>query len=216
MVMTFNQLRTVLLESHLSPEELAPKLGVASMTIRRWKDEPGKKNLPKAYERSVLEGIYQLLIEGHLNSESDAVQTAISSAPSLSFQAVLKTLGVADDVLKSDSNQEDKMTLALYQIGASEKRKKEVDQAKSKLQVLKKMGQEWTKRISMLMDIIQSKKFTVVDKLVAYGALFYLICPFDLIPDQIPVIGYVDDFAILGFAIAYYLRKFPEFFSEQV
>jgi uncharacterized membrane protein YkvA (DUF1232 family) len=213
--MTFTQLRTVLTETRLSPEELAPKLGVASMTIRRWKDESGKKSLPKAYERSVVEGIYQLLIEGHLDSESGAVQDAISSSPSLSFQAVLKTLGVADDVLKSDSNHEDKMTLALYQIGASEKRKKQVDGAKSKLQRLKKMGQEWTRRISMLMNVVQSKKFTVVDKLVAYGALFYLICPFDLIPDQIPVVGYIDDFAILGFAVAYYLRKFPEFFSTQ-
>jgi uncharacterized membrane protein YkvA (DUF1232 family) len=45
---------------------------------------------------------------------------------------------------------------------------------------------------------------------VAYGALFYLILPFDLIPDSIPVFGYVDDFGILGFAVAYYARKFPE------
>jgi uncharacterized membrane protein YkvA (DUF1232 family) len=123
---------------------------------------------------------------------------------------VLTSLGVADDVFSSDSCDEDKLAIALCQIGSSEKRKKEVNEATALIQSLKKMGQEWTKRITMLTEIVQSVKISSVDKLIAYGALFYLICPFDLIPDQIPVIGYVDDFGILGLAVAYYLRKFPD------
>ena len=43
----------------------------------------------------------------------------------------------------------------------------------------------------------------------AYGALFYLFTPFDLVPDVMPVFGYVDDFGMLGFAVAYYGAKFP-------
>ena len=208
--MTFDQLRAVLSETGLSAEQIAPKLGLSNMTVRRWNAEPGDKTIPSLYERSIIEGIYQFLIEGILKSDSEAVQTAISATPSLSFQAVLTTLGVADDIFNSDACQEDKMAIALCQFGASEKRKKEVNESTDFLQSLKKMGQEWRRRISMLMEIVQSVKISSVDKLIAYGALFYLICPFDLIPDSIPVVGYVDDFGILGLAVAYYLRKFPE------
>ncbi len=67
----------------------------------------------------------------------------------------------------------------------------------------------------MLTHAIRSKKLSLADKLVAYGGLFYLILPFDLIPDSIPVFGYVDDFGILGFASAYYFKRFPGLFPRE-
>ena len=53
------------------------------------------------------------------------------------------------------------------------------------------------------------KEFTLTEKFTAYGALFYLITPFDFIPDYTPIFGLVDDYAILGFATVFYLKKFP-------
>lgn len=40
-----------------------------------------------------------------------------------------------------------------------------------------------------------------VKLVVALGA-FYLLSPIDLIPDFIPVIGHLDDLALLGFLVA--------------
>jgi uncharacterized membrane protein YkvA (DUF1232 family) len=37
---------------------------------------------------------------------------------------------------------------------------------------------------------------------LAIGALIYLLSPVDLIPDPIPVAGYVDDVAVIGFVVA--------------
>lgn len=37
---------------------------------------------------------------------------------------------------------------------------------------------------------------------LAIGALIYFISPVDLIPDPIPVVGYVDDAAVIGFVVA--------------
>jgi uncharacterized membrane protein YkvA (DUF1232 family) len=210
MGMKFHHLVKVLSETGLSPEELAPALGVGSMTIRRWQDEPSSKVVPKAYERSVTEGIYQLMIEGHLQSNSKAVQELLRDATSLSFKAVIKGLGVSDILSSEKTSHQDKMTLALFQIGSAEKRKQKVDSSGKKIHSFKKLGEEWATRISLMLDVIKSKKFSAIDKLVAYGALFYLIFPLDLIPDHIPVIGLIDDFGILGFAVAYYLKKFPE------
>ena len=34
------------------------------------------------------------------------------------------------------------------------------------------------------------------------GALGWFVCPFDLIPDAIPVLGYADDAAVMAFAIS--------------
>lgn len=210
--MTYSQLNAVLAETGQSPEQLAPTLGVASMTIRRWQKKPGSAKVPKGYERTVLEGVYQLLAEGHLDSGSEAVQKMLAGSASLSFAAVLKSLEITDAVTGKGSgeSQQDKMTIALSQIGVNEKRRAEVDQSRDKLQGFKKLGKDWNERISALWIVVRSTKLTPIDKLVAYGALFYLIFPFDLIPDHLPVVGLVDDFGILGFAMAYYLRKFPE------
>lgn len=208
--MTYSQVNAVLSETGLSPEQLAPKLGVASMTIRRWQKKPGSGKLPKGYERTLTEGIYQLLAEGHLNSGSEVVRKMLMGSASQSFAAVLKSLEISDAVSGKGDSQQDKMTIALSQIGVNEKRRAEVDQAKEKLQGFKKLGQDWNERISALWTIVRSTKLTPIDKLVAYGALFYLIFPFDLIPDHLPVVGLIDDFGVLGFAMAYYLKKFPE------
>ena len=34
------------------------------------------------------------------------------------------------------------------------------------------------------------------------GALAYVVCPIDVIPDIIPVVGYLDDIGVLGCAVA--------------
>jgi uncharacterized membrane protein YkvA (DUF1232 family) len=64
------------------------------------------------------------------------------------------------------------------------------------------------------MKVLNSRDLHTFDKLVAYGALFYLLCPFDLIPDYVPVFGYMDDFIVLGFAVAYYVKRFPFLFTK--
>ena len=40
-------------------------------------------------------------------------------------------------------------------------------------------------------------------KAVAIGALLYFILPIDIIPDVIPVLGYVDDAAVIATAVSF-------------
>lgn len=203
-------------ETGFSPEQLAPYFGVGNMTLRRWKDQPGAKEIPEIYESAVLDGVYQLLIQGKVNSESAKIQKILRSAPSLSFQAALKGLGI-ESVFEESKNQDhdDKFAVALSQIGLDDKHRSEVDRSEVKIQGYKKLGKSWAYRITSLWRVVRSDKLTLVDKMVAYGALFYLIFPFDLIPDHIPVIGLLDDYAMLGFAIAYYVKRFPELVQQQ-
>jgi uncharacterized membrane protein YkvA (DUF1232 family) len=219
--MTFTNLWKVLAETSLSPELLAPEFGIGSMTLRRWKKLPGTKEIPRAYQQTIVEGVYRLIQQGKLRAESKTVQTLLLSSTSLSFEAIMKSLG-ASDVLENgngsspsphspesnDTNPQENLSVALSRIGMSSERRAEVDSSEKKLGTYFKLGSEWQTRISTLWQVISSKKLDLTDKLVAYGALFYLIFPLDLIPDHIPVIGLLDDYGVLGIAVGYYLKKY--------
>lgn len=48
---------------------------------------------------------------------------------------------------------------------------------------------------------VENPKVPMKAKLIIYGALGYLILPFDLVPDMVPVLGYGDDLTALLYAI---------------
>lgn len=54
----------------------------------------------------------------------------------------------------------------------------------------------------LLFEVIQSRKVSQADALIIVGALGYLILPVDLIPDFIPVVGLVDDAALIIKAVS--------------
>ena len=43
---------------------------------------------------------------------------------------------------------------------------------------------------------------SIIDKAIIIGALGYLISPLDIIPDWIPVLGFMDDIGILMYALS--------------
>ena len=111
LAMTHGQLRSLLTETKLSPEQLALRLGVSNMTLRRWNKLGADTRMAKSHEHSVMEGIYQLMIEGHLNSSSKLLPEVIENSTTLSFQAVLKTMGVSEALLNQKNvSHEDLMT----------------------------------------------------------------------------------------------------------
>lgn len=205
---------TLIDEAKLSPEKAAELLGVSGMTLRRWREAPPAGRLPKIYERAVEVAVQQLVVDGYLDPSSPLTQSIMSHSSELSFQATLKSMGFADSILKEKGNADDALMLGLSQIGSVPSRIKGVDDNVKKISAFSKMGEEWKRRIGGLLKVVQSKNLTQLDKLVAYGALFYLLTPFDLIPDTIPVFGYLDDFAILGLAMAYYLKRYPVLFKK--
>lgn len=191
----------------MSPEELGELMGVSGMTIRRWIEKSGNEPLPEIYQTSLREAVYKMIVEGQLDAESKLAQKCFAEPGSYSQRAALKALGFPEDIEGNFENNHEKIMVGLSQMGASEARRKRVDEEKKTLPRYKKLGKEWAERISILSRVIASKNLTAIDKFPAYGALFYLFMPFDLIPDSIPVFGLMDDYAILGIAAAYYLNK---------
>ena len=212
--MHYSQALDVLDRAGLSPERAAEELGVSGMTLRRWRGKPRSAILPEIY-RSAMEPLLRRLIsEGILHPE-DPDAAAAFVRPEEPFQKTLREQGITLKALGAPGKSRGIVTKGLACIGENEHRQEQVRSSGRMLERLKDMGSEWRGRIDDLMLAMRSKEITALDKLVAFGALFYLICPFDLIPDAIPVVGYADDFIVLGIAVLYYRRRFPHLFPDR-
>ena len=69
------------------------------------------------------------------------------------------------------------------------------------LKFAKEIGAAIIYKALQLYYVAQKPDVPVKVKATIYGALGYLILPFDLVPDMIPVVGYGDDAAALVFAL---------------
>lgn len=195
----------------MSPEDLASLIGVSGMTVRRWVERAAPEDLPELYQTAIRNAVLKLVVDGRMADDSALVLHLFSNPEVLVQKATIKALGFPDNLEGGFDTQQDQITVGLMHIGSQESRRNRVDGQKKKILSFKKLGKEWSERISMLTKVIASDRISVLDKFMAYGALFYLVMVFDLIPDTIPVFGLLDDFAILGIAAAYYTKRLKLF-----
>jgi uncharacterized membrane protein YkvA (DUF1232 family) len=208
--MKYGEVLGLLDEAGFSPENLAKFVSVSNSTYRRWQKEPLGDVFPKEYESNIASGLYKLLENKSLSFDSPRVNSFVENHIPEFFQAAVGRLTISGEIFAEDFSHQDKITSILSNLGNSSTIRSRVDKATRKLKTFLEWGAAWKYRIKLLMDVTRSRELALVDRLVAYGALFYLILPLDLVPDSIPVFGYVDDFGILGFATAYYCKRFPE------
>jgi len=64
--------------------------------------------------------------------------------------------------------------------------------------------------IALLIRLFKDKRVSVKTKVIVGGILTYLLSPIDILPDNIPVIGSVDDIAIAFFALDIIINQVPE------
>jgi uncharacterized membrane protein YkvA (DUF1232 family) len=209
--MKYSQLLKLLEASGLSPEQLGSRLGISGMTLRRWKQSPPEGELPVLYRRAVEEALSQLIQEGRIHSDSPLVREILDGQDQSSFQNTLKNLGISEAALQAADKNPENILQGLSEIGSMDARREEVHRQEDWILSFKKRGKDWRQRVSVLLKVLRSKEIKGFEKFPAYGALFYLINPFDLIPDHFLGFGYFDDFVILGMASVYYLRRFSKY-----
>ncbi len=207
--MDYGQVITLLDEARLLPESLSDYIGVSGSTYRRWQKAPAKDQVPAEYLPSIGAGVYRLLQEGKLSHDSPRVSEFLENNLPGYFSAVVGFLGGTADLSSEKSPHDEKIIAALSSLGSSAKIRDKVNGSADFLQMVQSWSADWKHRIRLLLKAVHLPEITLVDKMAAYGALFYLCTPFDLVPDSVPVFGFVDDFGILGFAAAYYSAKFP-------
>ncbi len=111
----------------------------------------------------------------------------------LSEEDIVKALETNSDEAKSTIDDEDKF-------------EKLIQRLEKKLKLIPRVG-EYVSDIASLVSLVRSyikKEYTdiplgVIISIVS--TLIYIVSPFDLLHDAIPVIGYVDDLILLGFVL---------------
>jgi uncharacterized membrane protein YkvA (DUF1232 family) len=207
MLITHLNLLSLMKEAEVSFEELGQYMDISGMTLRRWASEP-KKKLDPLYESSFQRAVYKLIAESRLKPDSKTAKIVLSATDETPLLAVLTSLGLDLTKISSEASSSEKLIIGIGQIGSAANRREMVERSTEKINDYKKIGAEWTRPVTALLKVISSKKLSHFEKFAAFGALFYLISPIDLIPDAIPVFGLIDDFAILTLVAGYYANKF--------
>ena len=75
------------------------------------------------------------------------------------------------------------------------------------------MDKDWASDFSMLLRMLTTQEYSLSPATwaVLAGVLAYVICPIDVIPDFIPIAGWVDDAFILGTAVAMLKKEITQF-----
>lgn len=85
------------------------------------------------------------------------------------------------------------------------------------LHVRKKAGALYLlRRPSALLHLLFDAKAPRVAQLFAWAAIFYLVMPVDLIPDVIPIIGWLDDLGIVAATLAFVGRAAAKHEDERL
>lgn len=201
-------------EAELSPEAFAEMLGVSGMTIRRWM-KAGKGQLPKLYTFSLRQACLDLIAQGKVDPLGKTAQLILEESGSEYHDNARTHLGLRPESAVFDPEKPEGFLESLFEIGAQGRQQAVVLAGTQQFNFFRKKGKEWTTRIDLLWRALKSGEISTVDKFAAFGALFYLLTPFDFVPDQLPMFGLMDDFLILGIAAAFYRKRFSHILARE-
>jgi uncharacterized membrane protein YkvA (DUF1232 family) len=83
------------------------------------------------------------------------------------------------------------------------------------LKKLKEKAKEITRNLSILHIAYKRKDVPIFAKIIIIAAIIYALSPIDLIPDFIPVLGYLDDLIILPLLIYVSIKIIPKEILEE-
>lgn len=70
-------------------------------------------------------------------------------------------------------------------------------------------------KISLAVALFRDRRIGWGPRLIALGLVLYLAMPLDIIPDFIPVLGYLDDVLIVVIGVGLLLRAIPRYILEE-
>lgn len=78
------------------------------------------------------------------------------------------------------------------------------------IEKLKEIAKNVKRELKVWKFILNDQRTPLVAKFLLAFALLYALMPFDLIPDFIPVLGYLDDIFLIGLLLFLALKLIPK------
>jgi uncharacterized membrane protein YkvA (DUF1232 family) len=78
------------------------------------------------------------------------------------------------------------------------------------MSALKQISKQFEKYLKLAKELYQDKRTPKLAKILLWMAIAYAMLPFDLIPDFIPVVGYLDDVLVIPGLILVALLLLPK------
>jgi uncharacterized membrane protein YkvA (DUF1232 family) len=83
------------------------------------------------------------------------------------------------------------------------------------LEKLKVIAKKLKRNLSALYLVYKRKDVSIIAKIVIIITIVYALSPIDLIPDFIPILGYLDDLILLPFLISISIKLIPKEIMEE-
>lgn len=179
-----SQLKSYLKKHSLSPETFATQVKISNMTIRRMLKETGSAKISEKYH-ATFDAATAAHPAGEIAGENGAENFDFSGAEN-DFTELLADLEkqgtdcVNEQKIQSDAEQKTKDPL---------------------------VGNSLKSKVFWLLNVVRDRNGGFKSKAIALGALLYFINPIDLIPDATPVVGYLDDYAVLSLSAALIIKQ---------
>ena len=165
---TVKDLKIYLNTHSLSPERFAILCGISNMTVRRWVKNSDEFELPKKYWP----------IFDHAFLKADLTED--NPSHTFNFQDGFPDLEKHVHGLGTSARSEETL-------------KTEFDEKTTDLSI----GKGLIDKVKLLFQALTGKHISHYHRTLVLGAIVYFISPIDLIPDLTPVVGYLDDYAVV-------------------
>lgn len=179
--LTIGDLKRYMAAHGLSPERVASATQISNMTIRRLLKKKESLAVPPRYQLQVR----AFLQAGEGKPSPDGLATLIEGngleLGGGDFRELLEELRESGENCKDAARVE--------------------ESARSKLGD-PSIGNALKENVRKILEAVRSKEVGLKERALGVGALLYFVNPFDLVPDAIPGVGYVDDFAVLMIVVA--------------
>ncbi|MDG0817518.1 YkvA family protein [Bdellovibrio svalbardensis] len=207
--MKVHQISKLIKDTGLSPEKLAIYFQVSNMTLRRWLKKPITYKVPTQYETNLHQGILSLVKDGLLPKENEIVLESYDFMQSLSTKNSFMMMDLTVEQFEKNVQDEEGTVDLCLKLGQKDESLSYIQQNEEKLKEYETKSSGIGEKVSTLWKVLKGSDVQRTNKYVAIGALFYLLFPFDFIPDAIPAVGFLDDLAVLGVAVDYYIKLKP-------
>ncbi|WP_413294371.1 YkvA family protein [Bdellovibrio sp. HCB185ZH] len=204
--MKISQISKISKDTGLSPEKLAVYFQVSNMTLRRWLKKGGTARVPSQYDTNIYQGILAMVKDGAIDKDHECVKEAYEFTQVLFANNSFMMMDLQAAQFENTGNDEDGLMDLCLRLGQRDDSLSYVQRNEQTLQDLEKKSPSIREKVTALWQVLKDGELQKTSKYVAVGALFYLVFPFDFIPDSVPGVGLLDDYAILSIAMDHYLR----------